>query len=77
MDDYEQLDIMGYNWKPRLETKKIIFESLDPKKVNNSLTTDRIDILYFPKILQPKINLEDIGLEIIFENDEIEVWQRN
>ncbi len=77
MDDYEQVDIMGYNWKPRLETKNLIFESVDPVKVSNSLITNNIDVLYFPRAVKPKINLENVGLKIIFENDEIEVWQRN
>lgn len=76
-DDYEQVDIMGYNYKTRLATKKNIFESENIIDVKTSLLETNADILYFPKYLKPNINLEEIGLTMIFENTEVEVWKAN
>ncbi len=76
-DDYEQADIMNYNWRPREEVKKVIFESTDPEYVKDTLLQSRSKILYFPKILRPKVNPETIGLTLFFENGEIEVWKAN
>lgn len=77
MDDYEQLDIMGYDYNPRLETKKKIFEGDDFLTIKTELSNTKTEIVYFPKILRPKIDLEKIGLSKIFENGEVEVWKIN
>ncbi len=76
-DDYEQADIMGYNGKDRIATKKIIFESDNAAEVKNAFTKTGADILYYPKILQPKVNPESIGLTRIFENQEVSIWKTN
>lgn len=76
-DDYEQVDIMGYDFKERLATKKIIFENEDNNKVKEAIISTKSDLLYFPKILSPKVNLEKMGLIKFFENQEIEVWKTN
>mgnify|MGYP001587411816 CR=1 FL=1 len=76
-DDYEQVDIMGYDYRIRLEIKKIIFESKDLDEVSKSLSSTKTNLLYFPKALRPKIDLQNIGLTLFFENQEIEVWKIN
>lgn len=76
-DDYEQADIMGYNWRPRLDIKKVVFEDTDTLKVKSAFEETRANILYFPKELTPKVNPETIGLSLFFKNDEIEVWKAN
>ena len=76
-DDYEQVDIMGYDGKARLETKRIIFENESVDKVKNAFLLSNANILYFPKVLKPKVNPEKIGLTKFFENQEIEVWKAN
>ena len=75
--DYEQVDIMGYDYRIRLEIKKIIFESKDLDEVSKSLSSTNTNLLYFPKALRPKIDLQNIGLTLFFENQEIEVWKIN
>ncbi len=77
MDDYEQVDIMGYDYKLRFETKKIIFESEDMEEVKTAIESTGSNILYFPKAVKPKLNPEDLGLTKLFENEEIEVWKIN
>lgn len=76
-DDYEQVDIMGYDFKERLAIKKIIFENEDQNKVKEAIISTKADLLYFPKILSPKVNLEKLGFIKFFENQEIEVWKTN
>lgn len=77
MDDYEQLDIMGYRYSERLEVKKQIFESLNTETVKDNLKKTNTDILYFPKLVSPKIDLTSIGVTRMFENQEVEVWKIN
>lgn len=77
MDDYEQVDIMGYNYKPRFETKRIIFESKDVKEAKEAFNKTSANILYFPKAERPQISPKDLGLNKIFENQVIEVWKIN
>ncbi len=76
-DDYEQVDIMGYDGKARLETKRIIFENERVDKVKDAFLLANANILYFPKVLKPKVDPEKIGLTKFFENQEIEVWKTN
>lgn len=77
MDDYEQNDIMGYDYKPRFEIKKTIFESKDADIVKKSLSQTNANILYFPKAEKPTVNSDDLGLTKIFENTTTEVWKAN
>jgi len=76
-DDYEQVDIMGYDYKPRLAIKKTIFESKNIDDVKIALSETNANILYFPKVLKPEINPEEIELTKFFENQEVEVWITN
>ncbi|KKR61677.1 MAG: hypothetical protein UU02_C0055G0007 [Candidatus Woesebacteria bacterium GW2011_GWA1_40_43] len=76
-DDYEQADIMGYDWRPRLETKRVVFEGTNPVEVKNAFTETQANVLYFPKAVGPKVDPESLGLIRIFENQEIEVWKAN
>lgn len=76
-DDYEQADIMGYIGKNRIETKKIIFESKDSKEVTKALNQTEVNLLYYPKILKPNVDPEEIGLNLIFENQEVKIWKTN
>lgn len=76
-DDYEQVDIMGYDDELRIESKKTIFESEDAKEIKNALLSTHSNILYFPKIIKPVVDPNEIGLTLIFENEEIEVWKAN
>lgn len=74
-EDQEQVDIMGYDWGGRAETKKIIFKTADVDVFSQKLKNSRSNILYFPKILKPKIDPSLAGLKRIFENNEVEIWK--
>lgn len=76
-DDYEQVDIMGYDYKPRLKTKEIIFNGKDPIKVKEAILSTNAQLIYFPKDIKPIVELDKIGLIRIYENSSIEVWKTN
>jgi hypothetical protein len=76
-DDYEQADIMGYDINERTETKKKIFENEKVEEVKASFSQTNGNLLYYPKVLRPKVNPELLGLSKFFENEEIEVWKSN
>lgn len=77
MDDYEQVDIMGYNWKDREKLKDDIFNSVDIEKVKSSFIATKANILYYPNAVSPKISPDKYGLTKIFDNGEVEVWKTN
>ncbi|MEK7168657.1 MAG: hypothetical protein AAB778_01465 [Patescibacteria group bacterium] len=74
-DDYEQVDIMGYDYKPRLKIKEVIFNEKDPIKVKAALINTNSNLLYFPKDLKPQVELDKIGLILFYENSKVEVWK--
>ena len=76
-DDYEQVDIMGYDYKPRLEIKRVIFDNLDAVKISTALKSTNANILYYPKAVAPKVNPELLGLSKFFENSEVIIWKVN
>ncbi|MBL7036468.1 hypothetical protein ISR94_01280 [Candidatus Microgenomates bacterium] len=76
-DDYEQVDIMGYDYRLRLEVKKIIFESEDVEIVKKAFDSTNASILYFPKETPPQIDPGLLNLTKTFENEIIEVWKTN
>ena len=74
-DDYEQLDIMGYKFEDRESTKIEIFENEDPANVKLLLDKTSADLIYYPKILAPKIDLSSLAYTRIFENSAVEIWR--
>ena len=74
-DDYEQVDIMGYDYRPRLKTKEMIFNSEKIEEVKSALNSTNAKILYYPKAVSPKIDLKNLDLTKLFENSEIIVWK--
>ncbi len=76
-DDYEQVDIMGYGYKPRLKTKELIFNEKNTNKVKEALLSTNADLIYFPKDLRPQVELDKIGLTLFYENSNVEVWRIN
>lgn len=77
MDDYEQNDIMGYDYRPRFEIKKTIFESEKVDEVKSAIGKTNANLIYFPKAVAPKIDLKSLNLTKLFENGEIEIWKAN
>ena len=76
-DDYEQVDIMGYDWKGRLEVKKTVFAGDDVDTVKNAFADTKGNILYYPKVEAPVVDPGSYGLTKIFENSDAVVWKAN
>ncbi len=74
-DDYEQVDIMGYEWRQRLAIKEEIFKEKNSNTVRERIDETKAQILYFPKILHPEADLTKAGLIKFYENSEVEVWK--
>lgn len=74
-DDYEQVDIMGYDYRPRLKTKEIIFNSEKIEEVKTALKSTNANILYYPKAVAPKVDLKELELTKIYENPSAVVWK--
>jgi len=66
-DAKEQADIMGYNFGKRLEIKGAIFKSPTASVVKDKIKETGVNIIYFPKVLKPKINFAEIELTKVFE----------
>ena len=73
--DEEQINILGYNLEERIAFQRNIFEENTPEQVKQNLLSRKIDYLYFPKILEPKVDLSEANLKKVFSNSEIEIWQ--
>lgn len=75
--DMEQVDIMGYNFKERLNNQEFLFITNDPQEFIKRLKEDKITHLYFPKELRPKLDLSKTNLEKIYANNAVEIWKVN
>lgn len=75
--DQEQVDIMGYNFGPRKDIEQRIFQSTNPQEVEGLIKSTGARLVYFPKVLGPKVNLDKAGLTLFFENSDAEIWKVN
>ncbi len=76
VSDTEQIDIMGYDFKNRLNIAKFIFESEKKDSVLKLLRNIQIDYVYFPKLLKPKIDISSVFSKV-FDNGQTEIWKIN
>jgi len=74
-EDYEQVDIMGYDYEQRVANQNLIFKETNNNQILNTLKNEKITFVYFPKTHKPKIDLSEIGLVKYYENDEVEIWE--
>ncbi len=73
--DTEQVDIMGYDLKPRLNTQQELFLETEPKTFESRIKALNVSYLYFPKAQKPLVDLTKTDLKPIFSNDLVEIWQ--
>jgi hypothetical protein len=73
--DKEQVDIMGYDYKSRQDTKNKIFSSTDSMEVKGLIAETGTNFVYYPKALAPKVDLGKIGLTQILDNQEVSIWR--
>lgn len=75
LSDSEQLDIMGYDFKKRLDFSKNVFLEIDPSAFSKQLRETGINYLYFPLPLSPKVILTQTNLQKVFSNTLVEIWE--
>lgn len=75
--DTEQVDIMGYNFRKRLEVLETLFKEENPLTFEDTLKETKVNYLYFPKILKPQADLTLTSLKQVYSNNEVEIWQVN
>ena len=77
LEDTEQVDIMGYKLKDRIDFQEMIFSEINPHLVEQNLKDEKIDYLYFPLPLKPKADLSKTDLEKVFSNSYVEIFKIN
>lgn len=75
--DIEQMEIMGYNYKNRLEVQNKVFNEVNINSVDTLLKNEKINYLYFPVAASPKIDLSKTNYQEVFNNGYVEVWKVN
>jgi hypothetical protein len=74
--DYEQVDIMGYDYKDRYKLQQEIFTATSSDIVIPKLRENNISYIYFPKTLAPKFEPNE-NLEIFYQSPTVEIWKVN
>lgn len=80
LEDEVNANIMGYDWKKRREDVLDFISNLDPEKGRQFLKENNIKYLYLVKENSPlfgeelKLGADDLGLEKIFENSVVVVY---
>ena len=71
--DYEQVDIMGYDYQHRKNIQESIFQTeFDP----DMFKQEKINLIYFPKTRAPKTNFSTIPtMKKVYNNSEVEIWE--
>jgi hypothetical protein len=77
LEDEVNLNIMGYDWKTRREDVLEFYQSLDQEHVGNFLKDNKIRYLYWVGDQRAKLGEKQLGIERIFENDEIDIYKVN
>ena len=69
------LEILGIDYKGRLQAQKDIMAQKEPEMIKKILQEGRINYIYTPRIYDFTPDLGKLGLERIFENDEVEIYR--
>lgn len=75
VDDYMNLDISGYDWKPRIESAKKFFNSEDPIWARGFLLNNQIDYIYLTSSQRIKLTEEQIYIKKIYEKNGILIFK--
>jgi len=73
--DRMNLDITGYNWKERLEEKKKFFRTDDKIWARGFLLNNKIDYIYLVNDQDLSLLPEELGLEMIYDQDNVNIYQ--
>lgn len=74
--DFEQVDIMGYDYKKRQQTQRELFATNNKNHFKTLLQGAEINLIYFPTEMQPIIDLSTVGFTKVYDRDSIQVWKK-
>lgn len=77
ISDTVNLEILGVDYKGRLQTQKDILKAVEPEVFKKMLRENKISYLYTPKFFKFSIDNEKYGIKRIFENEEVEIFKVN
>lgn len=75
ISDYEQVDIMGYDAENLLKEREKVFESKDPKIVNEFLKKHHVNYIYFAWDQQFATDSATINMDLLYENVHAKVYK--
>jgi hypothetical protein len=73
--DLVNLDILGIDYKNRLQAQKEIFAGRESEIIKKVFKDNHIEYIYLPKISNFSIDQEKVGVKKIYGNDEIEIYK--
>lgn len=74
LEDYGNLDITGYNWPERLKEVESWYKETDQIKAREFLKVNNIKYIYWLKGQRALLGEKQLGIEKVFENNEISVF---
>jgi hypothetical protein len=77
LEDQVNLDITGYNWPERREKVFGFLSTFDQDEARSFLMENNISYIYWPKGQIAGLGEAQLGIEKIFENDEVDIYRVN
>ena len=77
ISDTVNLEILGVDYKGRLQVTRDILAVREPDQINKLLKENNIKYIYAPKVFNFSPDAERLKVKIIFENSEVKIFKVN
>jgi len=77
LEDEVNLDITGYRWRARRAEVETFYKSNSTSEVRNFLTNNNISYIYWIRGQRALLGEGQLGIEKIYENQEVEIYKVN
>lgn len=77
ISDTVNLDILGFDYKGRLQIQKEVFEQKEISKIKEILQKEKINYIYAPRIANFSPDQIQAGIKSIYLNDEVTIYRVN
>lgn len=75
LEDEINLDITDYDWPSRRDEVQEFYDALDQEKARQFLKENKISYVYWVNGQRTKLGESQLGLERIFENEEVDIYR--
>jgi hypothetical protein len=75
LEDEVNLNITGYDWLERRQEVEVFYNSLDEEFSYKFLRDNNISYIYWLKGQRARLGEDQLGIEKIFENEEVEIYR--